>query len=537
MRLSDLRLDELLELTPEGGILRFAGQRVLLWDAVALGLLRRQLIADLGPDAARSILTRLGFSHGWRTAEALRDQLPWEDEAEWRAAGGRLHQLQGMVRFEPVTERPEGACLPFARAIWKDSYEAEQHLLHLGQADGPACWTLTGFASGYLSFAHGRSIVCCEVRCRARGDAGCRMEGRPRDEWGPEMVPALSYYDQGGLETSLRRVQEALGEAERALSLRRRRLRAEAADVDDGLVARSDAMKSVLALATRAAAVDVTVLLTGETGVGKERVARYLHDRSGRCGGPFLAVNCGALPESLLESELFGHVRGAFTGATQDRIGLFEAARGGTLLLDEIGEVTPAVQVRLLRVLEAREVRRVGEERARPVDVRITAATHRDLPAMVAEGTFREDLYYRLRVVEIDVPPLRARPDDILPLARLFLADAAQRAGRPGLRLSAAASRALLGRRFPGNVRELAHAMERAAVLAAGAEVTPGDLPEELEARHLASERLADVERDHILRVLEATGGHRAEAARRLAIGPATLFRKLKRYREEGIEV
>ena len=189
-------------------------------------------------------------------------------------------------------------------------------------------------------------------------------------------------------------------------------------------------MRQVVDLARRVAKVDSTVLITGESGSGKERIARLVHDESTRAAGPFIAVNCGAITETLLESELFGHARGAFTGATQDRPGLFEAANGGTLLLDEVGEVSPGMQVKLLRALQEREIRRVGENKSRRVDVRVVAATNRDLAHGVAGGAFRQDLYYRLKVVELHVPPLRERRDDILPLARVLLADAALRMKR-----------------------------------------------------------------------------------------------------------
>jgi transcriptional regulator with PAS, ATPase and Fis domain len=182
-------------------------------------------------------------------------------------------------------------------------------------------------------------------------------------------------------------------------------------------------MRRIMGLAKTIAKVDSTVLITGESGTGKERVARFVHDNSARSGGPFVAVNCGAISETLLESELFGHARGAFTGATSDRAGLFEAANGGTLFLDEVGELSPAMQVKLLRVLQEREVRRVGENRNRPIDVRIVTATNKDLLIEVSAKRFREDLYYRLKVVELAVPPLRSRREDLLPLARLLLAE------------------------------------------------------------------------------------------------------------------
>jgi len=271
--------------------------------------------------------------------------------------------------------------------------------------------------------------------------------------------------------------------------------------------------------------------------VGKERIARLVHDESTRAAGPFIAVNCAAITETLLESELFGHKRGAFTGATTDRHGLFEAANHGTLLLDEIGEVSPAMQVKLLRVLQEREVRRVGESTSRPVDVRVLAATNRDLAHGVAEGAFRQDLYYRLKVVELHVPPLRDRRDDILPLARVMLADAAVRMDRPIAGLFPRAADQLLRYDWPGNVRELENAMERAVALAQGRRVDFDDLPEEVRqafpkpaASAGSVQSLAEVEKAYILAVLELNGGNQTRSAKQLGIGSATLYRKLKKY-------
>lgn len=543
MRAADLRLTDLLAFEPDGGILSFAGSRTLLLDAVALGLLRKELIDTVGLTAARGILTRFGYAHGWRTAEALRDRIPWSSPHEWRIAGGRLHRLQGMVTFEPGAEGPDG---PFACAYWRDSYEAEQHLLHLGAADAPVCWTLCGFASGYLSRANGRDILCLEESCVGRGDAVCQMVGRPADEWGADAQAELAFYQQRCLDAALDKLRQELQEAERRLRRHRREARLEE-EVDDGIVARSEAMVRVLSLARRLARVDASVLLTGESGVGKERIARLIHDASPRVSGPFVALNCGAVPESLLESELFGHTKGAFTGATTDRPGLIEAAHRGTLFLDEVGEITPAMQVRLLRVLQERTVRRLGETVDRPVDVRVLSATHRDLGEALAERRMREDFYYRIRVTELRIPPLRERREDILPLARFFLAEAAA-APRPPLRLNRDAADALVRHPWPGNVRELQNAISHAVAFAEAGVVGLADLPEELtggprsrgvagarEASAGGSERLEDVERRHVLAVLEASAGNRAEAARRLGIGQATLFRKLRLWGEGAL--
>ncbi|MBI5070056.1 MAG: sigma-54-dependent Fis family transcriptional regulator [Deltaproteobacteria bacterium] len=309
------------------------------------------------------------------------------------------------------------------------------------------------------------------------------------------------------------------------------------ADEPRGLVARSPAMRQVIELARRVARVDSTVLITGESGSGKERIARLIHEESTRSAGPFIAVNCGSVAETLLESELFGHVRGAFTGATQDRPGLFEAADGGTLLLDEVGEVSPAMQVKLLRALQEREVRRVGENRTRRVDVRILAATNRDLASGVAGGTVRQDLYYRLKVVELRVPALRERREDLLPLARILLSDAAQRMKRPVPSLSREAAERLAHFAWPGNVRELENAMERSVALARGARVELEDLPEEIRQAPSSAafasgsvRSLEAVEKEYILSALALNDGNQTLTAEQLEIGSATLYRRLKSY-------
>jgi len=538
MRAEDLDLRELLDIDATGGVIRFAGQRALIFDAVALGLLRKELITTVGLTAARGILTRFGYAHGWRTAEMFKSSIPWDDENEWRVAGGRLHRLTGQVTFEPVSplagSKPEER--PFAEAVWHDSYEADQHLLHLGQSSAPVCWTLCGFASGYLSCSNGRQIYCVEERCRGKGDAVCTMMGRFREQFA---ASEAAWYETACMEVVLAQVTDAVKQVEKTLWAHRHAVRMPATAVEfGGLIARSEGMRKVLELARRVARVDSTVLMTGESGTGKEVLARYIHAESTRMARPFVAINCGAVPEGLLESELFGHAKGSFTGATQDRPGLFEAAHGGTLFLDEIGEVPPSMQVKLLRALQEREVRRVGENKSRSVDVRVLAATNRDLAAEVVSGRFRQDLYYRLRVIELKLPPLRDRKEDILPLARSFLDEVAKRVGAKVSGFNPGAANQLLRYAWPGNVRELENAVERAVVLAQGSRVDEEDLPEEVRAAlplsHVPGEvrPLEDMEREYILAVLQASGGNKAKAAAALKIGTATLFRKLKQYGE-----
>lgn len=539
MRVEDLHHKELLEMDSDGGLIRFAGQRALLLDAVAMGLLRQYLVDNFGLIAARAVLTQFGFAHGWRMAAAMKTEFKWESNEQWRRAGPKIYTLEGLFRTQPGTEDP----LTKKGTMLLASYEAEQHLLHFGRSDSPVCWTICGLMSGYVSHTAGEEIYVLEDRCLGDGHAACHLLGRTREEWGDEHDEDLTFFDSRRLEqcldVSLSRVTETLKIAEKKLREHRKVLVQIASDVADplGIVAKSTKMKQVIELARRVAKVDATVLVTGESGVGKERIARLVHDESTRAAGPFIAINCAAITETLLESELFGHARGAFTGATSDRAGLFEEANRGTLLLDEIGEISAGMQVKLLRVLQEREIRRVGENKSRPVDVRVLAATNRDLSCEIADGTFRQDLYYRLKVVELSVPPLRERRDDILPLARFMLADAASRMGRRVTGLVPRAADQLLRYEWPGNVRELENALERAVALARGHRVDLDDLPEEIrqvfplpvvgEGR---VQHLSEIEKEYILAVLDLNGGHQTRTAKQLGIGSATLYRKLKKY-------
>ena len=304
------------------------------------------------------------------------------------------------------------------------------------------------------------------------------------------------------------------------------------------LASAAPAMRAVLDVLPRLAAADATVLLRGENGTGKGVIARALHAGSARAARPFVVVNCPTLSEELLASELFGHARGAFTGAVRDQPGKVEAADGGTLLLDEIGEISPGLQAKLLRFLQEREFERVGETETRRADVRILAATNRDLEADVAAGRFREDLLYRLNVVELRLPPLRERPEDILPLARHFLAFFARAARRAVPALSPAAARALLDYAWPGNVRELRNAIERASILWPAPVIEPAALPERIAAQPPAGPRLGgdysveEIERAHIQAVVARTPTL-DDAARVLGIDASTLYRKRRKYEEE----
>jgi two-component system response regulator AtoC len=301
-------------------------------------------------------------------------------------------------------------------------------------------------------------------------------------------------------------------------------------------------MQTVRDIIERIGDSDATVLITGESGTGKEIVARTLHQRSRRNQASFVAVNCAALPEPLLESELFGHVRGAFTDARGPRAGLFVQAHGGSLFLDEIGELPPPLQAKLLRALQERTVRPVGGDSETPFDARIITASNRDLESAIEERGFREDLFFRINVVQLELPPLRSRGNDLLLLAQHFLARFAEKAGKPIRGLSPGVAEKLLSYTWPGNVRELQNVMERAVAFARYDEITTEDLPEKIRSyrqSHVMVETtkdpvemvpLEEIERRYILRVLQAVGGSRSQAAKILGVDRKTLYRKLERY-------
>jgi two-component system response regulator AtoC len=304
------------------------------------------------------------------------------------------------------------------------------------------------------------------------------------------------------------------------------------------LVARSESMREALRLAGRVASTDANVLVTGESGAGKDAVALFVHAMSARALGPFVKIDCAALPSELLEAELFGYERGAFTGATQAKPGRLEAAHKGTLVLDEIAHLTWDSQAKLLRVIERREFERLGGRRTVKVDARLVALTNVDLDDAVRRRAFREDLFYRLNVVRVSVPPLRERREDVEPLALKFLADYASKHGRPARRFEREALAALAAYDFPGNVRELANVVERAVVVAEGESIGARELPEAVRAAAVARTRragrptLAELEAEYIRETLEATGGNKSEAARVLGISRKNLYERLARQGE-----
>ncbi len=541
-------LGQVLDFRPDLGIIRLHEQRVVILSAAAMGLIRKELIDTIGAEATRRVMLRFGYADGYHDAVSLRERSTWADPIDGLRAGIILHRLEGIVRAEILSVEYDPATGRFEEAlVFHDSYAAEQHVYHYGKADAPMCWSLAGYVSGYASACVGREIYFRETECTAQGATRCSLAGRDAASWGDDLESFRADYQGAALEREMEHVRVAVhhelqalerrerqvAKRERELNLARERVARFAASKH--FVTRSAAMDDVLDLAAQVAPIDTTVLVYGESGTGKEFIVRLIHEQRPRAGQPFVSVNCAALTETLLESELFGHVRGAFTGAVRDKAGLFEVAGSGTLFLDEIGEVAPTVQAKLLRALQEREIRRVGAERNIRVHARVIAATNRDLKAAVTAGAFREDLYFRLGAFVITVPPLRDRREDIPALAHAFVKRAAGRVKKDVTSISPDAMAALMSYRWPGNVRELEHAIERAVIVSAGSSLKVRELPPEVSqrTRHKQSDDSLDLkaqERALIERALDRHRGNRKQAAAALQISTVTLWRKMKDF-------
>ena len=545
---TDLHLAELLDFRPDQGVIRLHDQRVVILSAAAMGLLRKELIDTLGLETARRVAIRFGFADGYHDAVNLRERSTWTDPVEGVRAGAVLQTLEGIVRPEVRRIEYDAATGRFEEeVVWHDSYVAEQHVHHYGKTAAPVCWSLVGYASGFVSACIGKEIYFREMSCVGQGAKHCVAMGRDAESWGADLELIRADFQAATVGHEVERLHEVVSKRvkeldrrerllerrERELNLLRDRINRHAAAKN--FIARSQAMQDVLELAARVAPLDTTVLVYGESGTGKEFIVRLIHDQSPRAAAPFVSINCAALTETLLESELFGHVRGAFTGAVRDKAGLFEVAGSGTIFLDEIGEIAPTVQAKLLRALQEREIRRVGAERSIKVNARVVAATNRDLRGAVDAGTFREDLYFRLGAFIITVPPLRDRREDIPPLVHNFLVRAASRMKKEVSSVSPEAMTTLKNYRWPGNVRELEHAVERAVILANHPNIRVRDLPPEVtqKSRGRAGDDTLDLqeqERVMIERALERFGGSRRQAADALNISTVTLWRKMKQY-------
>ncbi|MGY2258198.1 sigma 54-interacting transcriptional regulator [Pseudomonas sp. SDO55104_S430] len=455
------QLAQTVAFAPQDGSIWLCGQRMMLMQGSAFGAIRRELIEALGFDKARGLLTRIGWQAGARDAAQVSEQWPDGDDASLYSAGPRLHMLEGMVNVEVVRfEIDSGVGDFYSEFLWHNSLEDDEHIAAYGLGGEPACWMEIGYASGYASSLLGRLVVFRELECRSMGHPACRIVGKPADQW-DDIDVDLAYLDPGDF---LSRSTYASGTETRVAEL-------EEPDDSKPLVGISAAFVVATQLLQRVAPTQATVLLTGESGVGKELFARSLHQASSRQHLPLVALNCATLPENLVEAELFGVERGAFTGADRSRPGRFERAHGGTLFLDEIATLSLSAQSKILRALQEGEIERVGGTVPIRVDVRVIAATNLDLRREVEAGRFREDLFYRLNVFPIHLPPLRERREDIPLLMSYFLRHFSQRHGRRLAGFSTRLVNALLTYRFPGNIRELQNLIERGVISAGDGEV------------------------------------------------------------------
>jgi DNA-binding NtrC family response regulator len=528
--------------------------RMLLLHARAMGALRKELFDSLGPLRARGLLLRMGFMSGQQDAELASKLFGAGDNYDVFRIGPELHAFEGLVKAE-ITQADidwEAGSF-FGEVEWEGSWEAESHIQQFGVGHDAACWSLVGYASGYTTRFFKRLIVFRETQCVCKGDPKCVIVGKPAEAWGED--PYLQHFKPENLDWKLQEMEAELTELRGQFRERHEPGR---------LVGTSASFRAAFALLSKAASSPINVLLLGETGVGKEVFARWLHENSDRREQPFIAVNCAAIPHDLIESELFGVQKGAYTGAQQSRPGRFERADGGTLFLDELGELSLAAQVKLLRVLQTGELERLGDERTRKVNVRLVAATNVNLQQAIAEGRFRSDLYYRLATYPVTIPPLRDRKADIPLLVASMLEKYAPRYHKTLDGLTDRAMQALMSYEWPGNIRELENLVERGVLLApsggqvevdhlfaggapgqvdAGAEVDrEGVVGDAVKADHdrlcemLLGEGL-DLEA-HEARLLnlavQRSGGNLTHAARLLGITRRQLAYRLKQFEGDG---
>ncbi|WP_249673926.1 sigma-54-dependent Fis family transcriptional regulator [Pseudomonas abieticivorans] len=457
---ADLR--RFLRFSDEDARIWLDDQSMVMLHSSALGALRRELIESVGRDGAKRILMRIGYSAGTQDAALVRKRWTGSDERSSFIAGGRLHALQGIVRVETVElDLNIGQGHFHGEYLWHDSREAHEHIAHYGVGDEAVCWMTLGYAAGYASAFIGKLVVYREVECVAAGGKVCRVVGDTADRLPHhEHSEALRHWDPSHFIRMNSIWSEGQGDAPQPAST------TSSLPVQDDMVGISAAFSVARHQIAQVAPTRATVLFSGESGVGKEVFAKCLHRLSPRADRPLVAVNCAALPESLLEAELFGAEKGAYTGATQGRAGRFERASGGTLFLDEIQALSLSAQSKLLRALQEGEIERVGGNKPIKVDLRVIAATNANLRAAIAQGTFREDLFFRLNVFPIHLPPLRDRRDDIPLLMEHFFKHYTQLHGKQVSGFSAQAVEALLNHDYPGNVRELQNLVERGVIAA-----------------------------------------------------------------------
>ena len=459
---------ELLAFDVDKALIWLGDRRMMMIDVPFFAELRRSVIDAAGADQANRIFARIGFEAAVRDAKLMKERFSHltNDLSLSRLSP---HRFQGFTNLKILSrEHAEDGRILSGEYQWEHSAEADAHVAAYGRATAPTCWMEIGYGTGYRYGLTGQILLFREVGCRAMGNRVCTIVGRDPKET-DDLNDVLK-----NLEFLKPIVEKQLGRAPAAVhksSGERLIVSTDAPDENastDEIVGRSPSLKVAKQLLESVAATDATVLISGESGVGKELFAKHLHRLSKRATKPLVAVNCAAIPETLIESELFGVERGAFTGATESRAGRFERAQGGTLFLDEIGSLNPAAQVKLLRVIQEREVERIGGTKATKLDVRIVAANNVPLRELVERSEFREDLFYRLNVFPIHVPPLRERREDITDLMRHYLRWYNDVHGRAIKSFTFEATKALLHYHYPGNIRELQNLIERAVILAKG---------------------------------------------------------------------
>ncbi|WP_083276978.1 sigma-54-dependent Fis family transcriptional regulator [Sphingobium phenoxybenzoativorans] len=457
-------LTEQLRFSPGTGHIWLGDERMVLMHTQAMRALREELITTIGMSATKSLLMRIGYASGVKDAELAVKVRGERTFNEFFLVGPQLHALEGVGRVEPISVQFDPKSGQFyGEFVWHDSWEDEVHIDSYGITAEAACWTQLGYASGYTSTFVGRPIAYKEVECRATGHTACRIIGRPLSEWGTEADHDLLYLKPQDFVNARSAPINSAGAREEVMTAEGR---PPVIASSKSLVGASAGFNLVCHMLEKVAPTNASVLLLGESGVGKEVFARTLQRISSRPNGPFIAVNCAAVPEQLIEAELFGVVKGAYTGATEDRPGRFERADGGTIFLDEIGTLSLPAQGKLLRVLQEREVERVGDTKTRRVDVRVVAATNENLRKRVEAKEFRQDLFYRLNVFPVVIPPLRERRADISLLMEHFLQLFNKRHGKSNAGFTQRAIGALFSYSWPGNVRELENMIERGVILA-----------------------------------------------------------------------
>lgn len=459
-------LSERLKFSPQDGRIWLDDIRMMMLHASSMGALRAELIESLGINKARALLTRMGYVSGAQDAELAVKLRPNADFFDVFSVGPQLHSLEGIVHVTPVRLDADVAKGKFyGEFLWHDSIEDEIHIEKYGIGTEPVCWMQIGYASGYTSVFMGRPIIYQEVECRAQGHVNCRIVGKPVDEW-DDIEEDMAFMQPQAFANAdkIMKAREqiaVLDTAEPATAKTRFH-----SEISTTMVGASAAFNVACHMLDKVAKTNATVLFLGETGVGKEMFARTLHQISDRLDGPYVAVNCAAIPENLLESELFGVEKGAYTGAIEARAGRFERADTGTIFLDEIATLSLAAQGKLLRVLQEHQIERVGGKKTVDIDIRVIAATNVNLKEEVKAGRFREDLYFRLNVFPIHIPPLRERKADISLLINHFLKKYGTNYKKNITGFTSRAIDGFLNYDWPGNIRELENLVERGVILA-----------------------------------------------------------------------